>query len=38
LLQAKVATFSGAVGGAAFAANRFLQDQYGATRTVQAGL
>src|ERR1044071_413326 len=30
MLQAKVATFSGLAGGAAFAANRFLQDQYGA--------
>jgi hypothetical protein len=30
LLQSKVATFSGSLGGAAFAANRFLQDQYGA--------
>src|SRR4051794_13197788 len=26
--QSKIATFSGLVGGAAFAANRFLQDQY----------
>jgi hypothetical protein len=38
LLQAKVATFSGLVGGAAFAANRFLQDEYGATGTVQANV
>jgi hypothetical protein len=30
LLQSKIATFSGMAGGAAFAANRFLQDQYGA--------
>jgi hypothetical protein len=28
LMQSKIATFSGPVGGAAFAANRFLQDQY----------
>src|SRR5712664_479710 len=28
LLQAKIATFSGLTGGAAFAANRFLQDNY----------
>jgi hypothetical protein len=33
LLQAKVATFSGMVGGAAFAANRFLQDEYGVDGT-----
>src|ERR1700730_3291580 len=35
LLQAKIATFSGLAGGAAFAANRFLQDAYGQTGTVQ---
>src|SRR5947209_3804154 len=38
LLQSKVATFSGLVGGAAFAANRFLQDEYGVTGTVQSGV
>jgi hypothetical protein len=37
LLQAKVATFSGMVGGAAFAANRFLQDEYGIDGTEVAG-
>src|SRR5258708_6667133 len=36
-LQAKVATFSGLVGGVAFASNRFLQDEFGVDGTVQAG-
>jgi len=35
LLQAKIATFSGLVGGAAFAANRFLQEEYGVDGTEQ---
>src|SRR5690242_10811757 len=38
LLQAKIATFSGLVGGAAFAANRFLQDEFGIDGTEQPGL
>jgi hypothetical protein len=38
LLQAKVATFSGLAGGAAFVANQFLQEEYGADGTEQAGL
>jgi hypothetical protein len=38
LRQAKIATFSGLVGGAAFAANRFLQDEFGADGSEQPGL
>src|SRR5690242_13621626 len=37
VLQAKISTFSGLVGGAAFAANRFLQDEYGVDGTVSDG-
>lgn len=38
LLQAKISTFSGLVGGEAFAANRFLQDLYGQDGSQQANL
>ena len=34
LEQAEITTFSGLAGGAAFAANRFLQDEYGQTGTI----
>jgi hypothetical protein len=38
LLQSKVATFGEAVGGAAFAANRFLQDEYTSGQTPYPGI